>query len=210
MPTASDFLHEAYHHIEAGNDQYASALLESLVSMEPLHIEAWEAYMQLCPVCEDLDDLCDRVLQVRGLTSAERESLLDYYYFLRQGLKARRESADAPALVTFELVDEFPLALKELHHSASNPASDSNRFKVNFTGWLEKGLTVFYGLLLLVGLQLVADGIQFGYWILLMLAFSVFVNLWNMVLPEKHQPAPPKQRTRTLDRPVTSPSRIPS
>ena len=208
MPTPSDFLQEAYLHIEAGNDQYASALLETLVSMEPLHVEAWEAYMQICPDCEDLDDVCDRVLQVRGLTSAERESLLDYYYFLRQGLKARQAFADTPAMVTFELVDEFPLTLKELTSTPQNPSNESKWLKAFFTGWLEKSLTIFYGLLLLVGLQLVTDGMQFGYWMLLMLAFSIFVNLWNMVLPEARKPSPPK-RTRKADRPAPSPSRLP-
>jgi hypothetical protein len=199
MTPSTDFLHEAYLHIEAGNDPYARALLESLVSMDPLNIEAWEAHMQICPTCEELDELCDRVLQVHELTSAERESLLDYYYFLRQGLKARQ----AHTLVTFELVDQFTYTLKEQTPTQTATPHASIAFKQLFEGWLEKAIAALYVLLLLTGLKLIALGVQFGYWILLMLAFSIFINLWNMLFPESTKP-PKTKRTSTLD---TAPSR---
>jgi hypothetical protein len=206
MTPATDFLHEAYLHIEAGNAPYARALLESLVSMDPLNVEAWEAHMQICPTCEELDELCDRVLQVRELTPAERESLLDYYYFLRQGLKAQQTQS----LITFELVDQFTYTLKE--QAPVQPASSNAGFSIKhlFEGWLEKAIAALYLLLLLTGFKLIAIGMQFGYWILLMLAFSIFINLWNMLFPENKKPSHTK-RTSTLDkRPDTRPSRIPS
>lgn len=202
MTPATDFLHEAYLHIEAGNDPYARALLESLVSLDPLNVEAWEAHMQICPTCEELDELCDRVLQVRELTSAERESLLDYYYFLRQGLKARQTQT----LVTFELVDQFTYTLKE--QVAVQPATSmlNTNLRQLFEGWLEKAIIALYGLLFLTGLKLIAMGVQFGYWILLMLALSIFINLWNMLFPENKKT--PHIRTATLDkRSDTIPSR---
>jgi hypothetical protein len=161
MSSTADFLYEAYSDIEAGNLQYASALLESLVSIEPGNIEAWEAYMQLCQTCEELDCICERVLQVPGLSEADIESILDYYYFLRQRMKTCQAETAARKMIKFELVDQFTYTLRESSTINSQLVTDSLSLRSLFAGLLEKSIIFLYVVLLITGIKLLAKNIQY-------------------------------------------------
>lgn len=180
MTATINFLQDAYQQIDAGNWPYAAALLESLVSIEPQNIEAWEAYMQICQTCEELDELCEQVLRVPELNLADRESVLDYYYYLRQGLKHASQAS-----FTFELTDQFIIPVREPATVGSEKMNGFSFFKRSLTGLLEKVIYFFYLCLLLIGLKLLAMELQFGYWVLLVLAGSILVNAWNMIFPKR-------------------------
>jgi len=184
MVTTSSLLHQAYVHADTGNHQYAKALLESLVSVQPFNIEAWEAYLQLCQSCEELDYLCERVLHIDGLRSIELESILDYYYFLRQNLKLRQEELVFRPMITFELVDQFTYTLKDNSFSGDKSIWDNSLVTRLRGKWLGSLITLGYLVLLIVGWNLQAKGSLLGYWILLALMIGIFINLWNNIFPE--------------------------
>jgi hypothetical protein len=48
---------------------------------------------------------------------------------------------------------------------------------------LDKAIVVLHIVLLVTGLKLINLGNNFGYWIIMVLFISVFVNLWNIILP---------------------------
>jgi hypothetical protein len=183
MITTANLLHEAYLHLKTGNERYSSALLESLLSIEPLNTEAWEASMQICQTCDELDYLCERVLQVKELPYMDRESVLDYYYYLRQKLRTQVMEADPRKTITFELVDQFTYVARDQNPSSSNTFEDQSLVKWGPAGLLEKAIIVLYLGLLMTGLKLLFIGIQFGYWILLVLALSFLISSWNIVFP---------------------------
>jgi hypothetical protein len=183
MTTAADLLHNAYEYIDAGNFHYASAILESLINIDPMNIEAWEACMQISRTCEELDYLCEQVLQIPELNSIERESILDYYYFLRQKMRAHGAAADTPKLITYELVNQFTSSLRDQPSTDSNDFLSRIDFERGLTWLLNKAISTLYLILLLIGLKLVSLHNNFGYWILMVLIMSIFVGLWNMVFP---------------------------
>jgi hypothetical protein len=182
MKTAvSSPLNKAYARIEAGDLHAALDLLEGSIDNDPLNIEAWEAYMQICETCNDLDYLCERMLQVEEMKRADRESILDYYYFLRQRMKSTDVLEGSQKMIKFELVDQFTYSLRE------NPLAVSGGRK---TLDLEKGIARFLGMaifipyvvLFAIGLNLLFSGRNFSYWIMMAAALSIFVALWKFVM----------------------------
>ena len=183
MTIMADLLYKAYKYIEAGNVQYARAILESLINTDPENIEAWEACMQISETCEDLDYLCEQVLQIPKLNPTDRESILDYYYFLRQILRADSARASAPKMVTYELVNQFTFSLKDQQSNNSKDAISSMDFERSLAWLLDKAIIILHMVLLVTGLKLIYLGNYFGYWIIMVLFISIFVNLWNIILP---------------------------
>jgi hypothetical protein len=183
MTIMADLLHKAYEHIEAGNVQYARAILESLINTDPMNIEAWEACMQISETCEELDYYCEQVLQIPELNPTDRESILDYYYFLRQILRANNTRESAPKMVTYEMVNQFTFNLKDPQSGNSKDIVNSVDFEQGLAWLLDKAIIVLHIVLLITGLKLINLENNFGYWIIMVLFISVFVNLWNIILP---------------------------
>lgn len=179
----ADLIHKAYQQIEAGNIQYARAILESMINTDPMNIEAWEACMQISETCEELDYYCEQVLQIPELNPTDRESILDYYYFLRQILRANITKASVPKMVTYELVDQFTFNLKVLQSNDSRETLSNLGFEQGLAWLLDKAIIILHIVLLATGLKLIHVGNNFGYWIIMVLFISVFVNLWNIILP---------------------------
>jgi len=196
MTIMAELLHKAYKYIEAGNVQYAHAILESLINTDPLNIEAWEACMQISETYEELDYLCEQVLQIPGLNSTDRESILDYYYFLRQTLRADHARAGAPKMITYELVNQFTFRLKDQHSNNTKDVMINMDLERSLTWLLDKAIIILHLILLMTGLKLINLGNSFGYWIIMVVFISIFVSLWNIILPvpetdqipDSHQP----------------------
>ena len=169
-------LHKVYGHIEDGDLQSAIDVLEFLLSVNSADVEAWEAYMQICSSCEELDFLCERVLQVVGINRIDRESILDYYYFLRQKLTSRDLFIESQKSVTLELVDQFNLTLND-------QSNDYVKFKYGPAWFLRKAIVVPYVVLLMIGLNLLSVRNNFGYWILMVLALSTTISIWKEKIP---------------------------
>jgi hypothetical protein len=176
-------IHQAYQHIEAGNIQHARAVLEGLLQTEPMNIEAWEACMQISETSEELDHYCEQVLQIPELNPADRESILDYYYFLRQILRANSAKESTPKMVTYELVDQFTFNLKDPQSGNSTDIVNNLDLERSLAWLLDKAIIILHIVLLVTGLKLINLGNNFGYWIMMVLFISVFVNLWNIILP---------------------------
>ena len=196
MTIMAELLHKAYKYIEAGNVQYARAILESLINTDPLNIEAWEACMQISETCEELDYLCKQVLQIPELNPTDRESILDYYYFLRQTMRTDSVKAGVPKMITYELVNQFTFRLKDQQSNNSNDVISSVDFERSLTWLLDKAIILLHIILLMTGLELINLGNNFGYWIIMVVFISIFVSLWNIILPvpetdqipDSHQP----------------------
>lgn len=163
-------LQKAYLHIHAGEIQPAVELLHALVSEDARNVEAWEAYMQLCGTCDELDRLCERALQVAGFSRLDRESILDYYYFLRQRLSTLDEAGRVRP----------PIQIPGPDAPAS---SDGIEIEHGLAAFLGRAIVVPYLVLLVIGFSLLASGETFGYWILMMFALSIIVELWNAYFP---------------------------
>jgi len=174
-----NLLYDAYEHIDAGNIRSAIDVLESLVCNNPLNIEAWEAYMQICETCDELDFLYERILMVPGLRKSERDSALHYYSFLRKKLSSCDEGSELHKKVTLELVDQFNITLKDLV-STSNQTSAYLKVKFEIVWLLERAVIFSYWVLLIFGLALIYARNDFGYWILLVPTLGTVVNFWNM------------------------------
>jgi hypothetical protein len=183
MTIMAELLLKAYKYIAAGNVQYARAILESLINTDPLNIEAWEACMQISETCEELDYLCKQVLQIPELNPTDRESILDYYYFLRQTLRTDSVKAGAPKMITYELVNQFTFRLKDQQSNNSNDAISIEGFEQGLTWLLDKAIILLHIILLVTGLKLINLGNTFGYWIIMVVFISIFVSLWNIILP---------------------------
>jgi len=184
----TNLLHKAYENAHAGNVQSAIDALETLVCMEPMNVEAWEAYMQICGTCEDLDILCERVLQISGLTETDRESIVEYYYFLRQRFKSCNLNFERQTAITLELVDQFDFTI------TSQPQFPGKsdvfvRFKRFFVRLLGKIIYIPYLVLLFAGLNLLSAGNNFGYWVLVVLLLGICSSLWrvNLKMVDAHQ-----------------------
>ena len=174
-------LTQAYSYINAGELSRAENVLESLVRADPTNVEAWEAFMQISKTCDELDNLCNRVLPIAGFTSFERESILDYYYFLRQKMRQPDEEVDDHRMIKLELMDQFSYTLKEQHHSSIKV---SNADFMQWLTWLlPKAIIIPYFALLSVGIKLVSLRNNFGYWIIMVIAISILANLLDMIFP---------------------------
>jgi hypothetical protein len=183
MIIMAELLHQAYQHIETGNIQHARTVLETLLQIEPMNIEAWEACMQISETCEELDHYCEQVLQIPELNPTDRESILDYYYFLRQILRVNSARESTPKMVTYELVDQFTFNLKDPQSGNSTDIVNNLDLERSVAWLLDKAIIILHIVLLVTGLKLINLGNNFGYWIMMVLFISVFVNLWNIILP---------------------------
>ena len=191
-----NLLFEAYAHIDAGNSRLAIDTLESLVSNNPLNIEAWEAYMQICKTCDELDFLHERILLITGLRNQERESVLGYYNFLQKKLKTCDEGVELQKKVILELVDQFNFTSK-VQAFTSDQASANPQNKIQIARLLGNTVVFSHFVLLILGLTLIYAGNDFGYWILLVPIFSTVINFWNvkdLILSLK----PSRQNSRQL------------
>ena len=174
-------LNKAYARIEAGDMIGAFGLLENLLEKDPVNIEAWEAYMQICGTIEELDYVCERMLQVTEMNRTDREAILDYYYFLRQRLKVPGGSGMPQKMITFELVDQFTYTLKDKSLGLSG-----NRKMVDIeegiTKFLRTAIFVPYIVLFAIGLNLLFTGKNFSYWMMMAIALSVFIGAWKFAV----------------------------
>lgn len=184
MTGTANLLYMAYAHIEAGNLDYARSILDSLVSVNSLNAEVWEAYMQISESCEELDSICEQFLNVPDFNPTDRESILDYYYFLRQRMKYGTPEGEEREMVTFELVDQFTYNLKDRASLQLAEYADSSKGEQIVAGFLNKAIMLVCVFMLVIGLKLIAGGNTFGYWIIMVLGISVFIGLGNLLFPE--------------------------
>jgi len=184
MGIVTELLHTAYGHMDAGDSRSARTILESLVKIDSTNPDVWEAIMQISESCEELDDLCDAMLNVRGINPTDRESVLDYYYFLRQKLRIKNTSGQEQKMITFELVDQFTYTLRERTPVKSEDnINEGIPIQKGVVRLLGRGIIVVYIILLTIGLQLIRLGNNSGYWVMMVLAFSILFNLWNTIVP---------------------------
>ena len=169
-------LHRAYEFIDGGNFQSAIDVLELLILTNPVNVEVWEAYMQICTSYGELDFLCERALQVAWTSRLDRESILDYYYFLRQRLAPSDVSVEFHKSVTLELVDQFNISLNE-------KPEHCRKFKYEITWFLGGIIVLPYIVLLVLGWNLLSIGDSFGYCILMVLMLSVYVGISKNKFP---------------------------
>ena len=185
---AEKLLYDAYEHINADDFRSATDVLESLICSNPLNIEAWEAYMQICKTCDELDFLYERILMVTGLREEERESVLDYYKFLQKKLRSCDDGIELQKKVILELVDQFNFTSKDQAFT-SEQASANSQIKIEIVRLLGNTVVFSHFVLLILGLTLIYAGNDFGYWILLVPTFSTVINFWNvnnLILLLKH------------------------
>jgi len=197
MSTYDDLLEEAYWHDRNGNNQYAKALLESLVSIQPHNVEAWEAYLQLCQTCEELDFLCERVVEIDGLSSWDIESILDYYYFLRQNLKMQIESLDERTMVKFELIDQFTYTLVDHKSSKAHPRESQSSLGKENHRLPGKVILIFYFMVSIAGIKLMNHGTTISYLILLAVMVGILMSLWKMIFPKTNKQDQTKKHQRS-------------
>ena len=179
----TNLLYDAYAHIDAGNIRYARSILESLLDDDPTNVEAWEVYMQISDTREELDFICNQALRSVDFDPASRESILDYYYFLRQKMRYCRADAEAENMIAFELVDQFTYTLKDRSPGSPDYAGDDVNVRWGFAWLLDKTIAILYFVLLAIGLKSLFAGSNFGYWIMMVLALGILVNLWNKIFP---------------------------
>jgi len=182
MRAAPNLLYQAYVQLQAGNLQDARQLLDLLVNDDPMNVEAWEAYMQTSESCDELDNLCDRAIQFPELAQTERTSILDYHCFLRQRMRVFDEKTEAPEVILFELRDQFTYTFDDRSSAALNDSSNEKDFERQIARFLGKAILIPYCVLLTAGIKLLSAGNNFGYWIILMLAITILIGRWNMVL----------------------------
>ena len=180
----ADLLQKAYVYVDDGDFQAAIDIFESLVNTDPMNIEAWEAYMQMCETCEELDYLCERVLQVVEISRADRESILDYYCFLREKMRYCQITDESQKMVTLELVDQFNYTLRDRSLISKNGTINVN-LEHRLAWFLRKAILVPYIGLVALGFSLLSRGNNFGYWILMVLVISAFIGMWNIIFPVK-------------------------
>lgn len=178
----ANLLHKAYLHIDAGDLPSAHKILDLLISVEPMNVEAWEAYMQICGTCDELDRLCERVLQIAEINRIDRKSILDYYYFLRQKIRYCDLESEFQNNVTLELVDQFNLNLQDQASVSINFGGHAS-LRHWFVWVLGKAIVIPYIILLAMGLNLLLAGNNFGYWILLIPFLRGFANVRKIIIP---------------------------
>lgn len=170
-------IRQAYQCTEVGDFQSAGNILESLLDVDPLDVEAWEAYMQICNTCEELDILCERVLQVPDINSVDRKSLLDYYFFLRQKKESFETYGVNHEKITFIVVDQITCVKND-----EQPMLDyvcKHSLKRGLTFILNGYMFVFYTILLIAGFSLLISNNYFGYWIIAVLLITIILEGQN-------------------------------
>ena len=176
-------IRQAYQCTEDGDFQSAGHILESLIDVDPLDIEAWEAYMQICNTCEELDILCERALQVPDINSIDRKSLLDYYFFLRQ----KRESFEAYGVnhekITFKVVDQIICSKKDEQPALGHAGKPGLKRGLSFI--LNGSMLVSYTVLLIAGFSLLISNNYFGYWIIAVLLTAIILGGQNKLFHPK-------------------------
>ena len=171
-------LDNAYLQIDLGDCQSAINILDSLVSTDPGNVEAWEAYMQICKTGEELDGLCERVLQIAVISHLDRESILDYYYYLRQKLGSKVFDIEFQNEVSLELMNQFDLAM-DVQLSVFAKSGWHTKIILGLNKLLASTMIAFRFILLAMGSNLILVGNNFGYWILSVLALNILVGLWE-------------------------------
>ena len=167
-------IQQVYECTEMGDFQSACNILESLIDVDPLYVEAWEAYMQISNTYEELDILCERVLQVPGINSADRKSLLDYYFFLRQKKESSETCGVKYEKITFKVVDQFACAKKDEQPALINEDTFGS-IKRGLAFILNGGMIASYAVLMIIGLSLLVNKNYFGYWIMGVLLISMIL-----------------------------------
>jgi len=175
----TNLLFMAYKNIDVGNVQSAIDALEMLVCVEPMNVEAWEAYMQICETLEELDHLCERVLKISSVTPVDRESIIEYYDFLRQKFNSYSLDDERQQIVTLELVDQFNYTVMD-QSLFPGKVDLFSRFKQEFDRLLGMVITIPYLVLLLIGLRLLLTGNSFGYWVLFVLLLGIATRLYSL------------------------------
>ena len=165
-------LNEAYSHLERGDSRSAIISLEILVNCNPLNIEAWEAYMQICPSCEELDFICERVLQITGINRIDRESIIEYYYFLHKRLMLDDLKRELENDVKLELIDQINFTL-------NNQSGGKDKLFCGMVCFLGKATLISHIFLVLIGLNLLSVKNNFGYWIIVVSMLSTFFSSWK-------------------------------
>lgn len=174
MTTNVIHIQQAYHHINSGDYQAAIGILESLINVDTVNVEAWEAYMQISRNSNQLDELCDRVLQINKINTVDRESILDYYYFLREKIKLYRSSDEIQKDIKFEVVDQFSYPL-----SSSIPKNNremNTNIEQRLVIFLHRAILILYLILMAVTFNLLAINNNLGYFAVLELIFTVLVG----------------------------------
>jgi hypothetical protein len=138
--------------------------------------------MQTSESCDELDNLCDRAIQFPELAQTERTSILDYHCFLRQRIRVCDEKAEAAEVILFELRDQFTYTFDHRSSAALNDSSNKKDFERQIARFLGKAILIPYCVLLTTGIKLLSAGNNFGYWIILMLAITILIGRWNMIL----------------------------
>lgn len=170
-------IRQAYQCTEVGDFQSAGNILESLLDVDPLDVEAWEAYMQICNTCEELDILCERVLQVPDINSVDRKSLLDYYFFLRQKKESFETYGVNHEKITFIVVDQITCVKNDEQPVLDHVCKHS--LKRGLTFILNGYMFVSYIILLIAGFSLLISNNYFGYWIIAVLLITIILEGQN-------------------------------
>ena len=176
-------IRQAYQYTEIGDFQSAGNILESLIEIDPLDVEAWEAYMQICNTCDELDILCERVLQVPDINSVDRKSLLDYYFFLWKKKESFRSCRAGQEKINFKVVDQIAFAKK--NEKPMLEYADKLSFKRGLTFILNGSMLVSYIILLIVSFSLLVNNNYFGYWIIAVLLITVSLGGRNKLFLSK-------------------------
>jgi len=184
MNSQMQLIRQAYQCVEVGDFQSAGNILESLIDIDPLDVEAWEAYMQISDNCEELDILCERVLQVPDINSVDRKSLLDYYFYLRQKKEFLETDGIKHEKLTFKVVDQIACANKD-EQPALNEADTLGCFKQRLAYILNGSIFVSYAVLMIVGFSLLSSNNFFGYWIIAVLLAAIILGGRNILLDGK-------------------------
>lgn len=180
MASKVHLLQQAYKQIDSGDYQAAGGILEMLVNVDSVNVEAWEAYMQISRTCNELDDLCDRVLQIAEINLVDRESILDYYCFLREKKKLGRVGDEMQTEIRLEVVDQFSYPLKSKLLCASDNGQIVN-FERRLALFLDRAIFVPYIALMAIGFNLLTRNNDLGYWaVLVLMLIAFFGKLTNI------------------------------
>jgi hypothetical protein len=99
---------------------------------------------------------------------------------LRQRIKSIKGNVTPSEMVKFELVDEFTFTLQDKNTSETASGHENvGRDERTVSRLIGKAIIFVYLFLLAMGFRLISNGSFLGYWIVLVLAASIFVSLWN-------------------------------
>ena len=177
-------IRQAYLLTEVGDFQSAGNILESLIDVDPLNVEAWEAYLQISDTCEELDNLCERVLQIPGINPVDRKSVLDYYCFLRQKKESFDKYEEKHEKIILKVVDQITCGQKD-RWSLSYDADTIKSFNRVIVLILNGAIFVSYAVLTIISFNLLSNNNYFGFWIIAVLLTTVILGDRNKLLNRK-------------------------